>query len=260
MSSLDSSSRWLFQGQPAIVAHRGYASCYPENTIESLRAALEAGARYLEFDVQLSADEVPILIHDDNLRRTSGIDGVVFDMSADELGGVDVCESLRLEGAFSDIRIPRLKEVVTLLKDWPDAVIFAELKLESLLKFRRTQVLDRVLPILSELGPQCVIVSYDAVVLSEVRQRKAHSIGWVIGRWDGKAKEQALLLEPEFLFCNYQKIPLGMNPLWDGPWHWVVYEIDRPDLAFEWRKKGAAMVESMAVGEMLAEKPFLKGV
>ena len=63
---------WMFQDSPAIVAHRGYTGRYPENTLLSLAAAVSYGARFLEFDVQLTRDGVPVLCHDENaaaLRR-----------------------------------------------------------------------------------------------------------------------------------------------------------------------------------------------
>ncbi|HEY9197768.1 MAG TPA: glycerophosphodiester phosphodiesterase family protein, partial [Gammaproteobacteria bacterium] len=49
---------------PILIAHRGYAARHPENTLSALQAAVAAGARWLEFDVQLSADHEPVLLHD----------------------------------------------------------------------------------------------------------------------------------------------------------------------------------------------------
>lgn len=53
-----------------VIGHRGAAGVAPENTIESLRAGVDAGADMLEFDVQLTSDGIPVLIHDNNLLRT----------------------------------------------------------------------------------------------------------------------------------------------------------------------------------------------
>ncbi|MEO7904701.1 MAG: glycerophosphodiester phosphodiesterase [Candidatus Saccharimonadales bacterium] len=53
-----------------VIGHRGAAGVAPENTIESLRAGVEAGADMLEFDIHLSSDNIPVLIHDNNLIRT----------------------------------------------------------------------------------------------------------------------------------------------------------------------------------------------
>lgn len=53
-----------------VIGHRGAAGVAPENSLESLRAGVEAGADMLEFDVHMTSDHVPILIHDSNLLRT----------------------------------------------------------------------------------------------------------------------------------------------------------------------------------------------
>jgi len=51
-----------------LVAHRGWQRRYPENTLPAIKGALDAGARYIEVDVQLSADGVPVLFHDRTLQ------------------------------------------------------------------------------------------------------------------------------------------------------------------------------------------------
>lgn len=53
-----------------IIGHRGAAGVAPENSLEALRAGVDAGADMLEFDVHLTQDRVPVLIHDNNLMRT----------------------------------------------------------------------------------------------------------------------------------------------------------------------------------------------
>ena len=60
---------------PEHVAHRGYTRHYPENTLIGIEAAIQAGARYVEVDVQLAADKTPILFHDRNLKRVCGVQG-----------------------------------------------------------------------------------------------------------------------------------------------------------------------------------------
>ncbi len=57
---------------PRIVGHRGTAATAPENTLEGFRAAAAAGIEWVEFDVRLSADHVPVVIHDATLARTAG--------------------------------------------------------------------------------------------------------------------------------------------------------------------------------------------
>ena len=59
-------------GLPFLIAHRGNAADYPENTLAALRSAIELGLRHVEFDVQLTRDGVPVVLHDADLRRMTG--------------------------------------------------------------------------------------------------------------------------------------------------------------------------------------------
>lgn len=80
-----------FPGEPpVVVAHRGASSTHPENTLASFEAAITVGARLVEFDVRLSADDVPVVIHDPTTDRTAGVPGIVRATSADALRRLDV--------------------------------------------------------------------------------------------------------------------------------------------------------------------------
>ncbi len=75
---------------PLIIGHRGASAVAPENTIAAFAAAIDAGADGIEFDVRLSRDGVPVVIHDETLYRTSGVRRRVADLSANELNQFDV--------------------------------------------------------------------------------------------------------------------------------------------------------------------------
>jgi glycerophosphoryl diester phosphodiesterase len=62
---------------PKVIGHRGAAAYAPENTLASFREAKRRGATWVETDVKLTADGVAILMHDDSLKRTTGIDRLV---------------------------------------------------------------------------------------------------------------------------------------------------------------------------------------
>ncbi len=100
---------------PALVAHRGYAKHYPENTLVSIRAALDAGIGAVEFDVQLTADRVPVVLHDASLRRTAGVDREIFDLPLARAREIDVGEPQRFGAAFAGVTLPTLAETVELL-------------------------------------------------------------------------------------------------------------------------------------------------
>lgn len=75
---------------PLIIAHRGASAVAPENTIAAFEAAIAAGADGIEFDVRLSRDGFPVIIHDDTLSRTHGVRRRVREMTANELNSLDV--------------------------------------------------------------------------------------------------------------------------------------------------------------------------
>lgn len=68
-----------------IFAHRGSASTHPENTMSAFREAARVGADGIELDVQLSSDGEVMVIHDESLKRTTGVEGFVKDRTAAEL-------------------------------------------------------------------------------------------------------------------------------------------------------------------------------
>lgn len=72
-----------------IIAHRGYSARAPENTLSALERALEVGATALEWDIQRSADGVPMVFHDETLERTTNGQGRVDARPAAALGRLD---------------------------------------------------------------------------------------------------------------------------------------------------------------------------
>jgi len=70
---------------PRLLAHRGAGKAAPENTLAALRKGAAQGYQMFEYDVQLSRDEVAVLIHDYSLKRTAQVEGNVSDKSLAEL-------------------------------------------------------------------------------------------------------------------------------------------------------------------------------
>ena len=114
---------------PLIIGHRGASAIAPENTIAAFRLALEANADGVEFDVRLTKDSIPIVIHDDNLRRTGAVNKTVADLTLAELKEIDV-GSWFTKGDFRNERVPTLFEVFELFAQ-TSAVLYLEMKSES---------------------------------------------------------------------------------------------------------------------------------
>lgn len=74
---------------PRVIGHRGAARLAPENTLAGLRKAKAEGATWVEFDIKLSADDVPIVMHDDTLERTTNGSGPVRMRTLAELTRLD---------------------------------------------------------------------------------------------------------------------------------------------------------------------------
>lgn len=235
---------------PRLIAHRGYAKHYPENTLVALEAALQAGACYVEFDVQLTADGVPVVCHDATLRRTAGVDQHLLSMTLAQLAGIYVNETARLGDKFTEIGIPTLADVVALLKKWPHAIAFVEVKEESLKAFGIENVVKAILKVLEPALDQCVLISFDRLAIRCARAMQQVRVGWVMRQWDAATRSTATALAPNYLFCNYKKIPAD-DGLWIGPWQWALYEVTNPEIALQLAARGADLIETMAIGEML---------
>lgn len=72
-----------------ITAHRGLSSLAPENTLSAIQRAIEFGCEWIEIDVQLSADNIPVVIHDKTVNRCTNGRGKVKDLTWQELRALD---------------------------------------------------------------------------------------------------------------------------------------------------------------------------
>ena len=92
---------------PWIIAHRGASDDEPENTLRAFRRAIELGADMVELDVHLSRDGHVVVIHDDDVARTTDGTGEVPSLTLGEL---------RRLNAGKGERIPTLQEVIDLVR------------------------------------------------------------------------------------------------------------------------------------------------
>src|SRR3990167_7450135 len=99
---------------PPVIAHRGASAYAPENTLAAFRKAHDLGIQWIEFDVMLSADHVPIIFHDNLLDRTTNGRGEVGDFSFKALHELDA--GAWFNPKFSGEHIPSLQDTVAFLR------------------------------------------------------------------------------------------------------------------------------------------------
>jgi glycerophosphoryl diester phosphodiesterase len=235
---------------PRLVAHRGYLLNYPENTWPALEAALQAGACWLEFDIQLCADGRFLLLHDADFRRTANRPESVFTVSLSEIQHISVHEPLRLGPRFAPLRAPLLDEVLQRLAAFPACRCMVEIKRQSLDHWGLETVMSRLLETLRPYQASCVLISYSQAALRYAKRHGGMEIGWVLHSYDEAQRREAQALQPDFIICNEARISAG-QPLWSGRWQWMLYDIVDPGVALAWAHRGATLIETADIGAML---------
>ncbi|MCA5892110.1 glycerophosphodiester phosphodiesterase [Isoptericola sp. NEAU-Y5] len=112
--------------RPVVVAHRGSPGVAPQNTLASFETAWRAGAQVVEIDVHLSADGVPVVIHDATVDATTDGSGAVGRLPVDSLRELDAGSWFAPE--FAGQRIPTLDEVLAFLATHPGMDLLCEYK------------------------------------------------------------------------------------------------------------------------------------
>lgn len=231
-----------------LIAHRGDAVQYPENTLPAIESALAAGVCNIELDLQLTADRVPVLFHDTSLERMMGISGSVGEFTAAEFLTAEAAYRIRFGEKFSGTRPASLELAVTTLAEHPEVTLFLEIKRVTLQQFGIEETVGIVLESVEHIINPIVLLSFSQEAVQVIRDQSEYSTGWVLDSFNDAYRDRAHELSPDFLFCNKIKIN---TPLWPGIWKWIIYEVESVDSALDWLSRGAHFVESMRPWELL---------
>jgi glycerophosphoryl diester phosphodiesterase len=189
---------WLLNGievrdTATIVAHRGAAGKAPENTMASVRQAIEDGTDWVEIDVQESADGEVMVIHDSDFMKLANVDLKVWEGTAAQIAAIDV--GSWFDPAFSEERVPTLREVLEAARSKAGVVI--ELKYYG----HEEQLERRVADIVDAMG-----MASDVAVMSldyaGVLRMRALRPDWVIGLLSATAIGDLTKLDADFLAVN----------------------------------------------------------
>jgi len=169
-----------FQDHVYISAHRGSSMLAPENTIPAIERAIADGADYVEIDVRLTADKVPVLLHDRDLRRVAGKPVPVWEMDLKEVRRLDA--GSWFHPRFAGVGIPTLEEVIEVVDD--RARIYLEIK-----PSRHTPDLTRI--------------------VVELLQDKDYVDRVLLGAMDPEILREARSLEPEIRTSLFVHTAIG---------------------------------------------------
>lgn len=186
---------WLVDGiqikdTVTVVAHRGAAGRAPENTLASIRAAIEDASDWVEIDVQETVDGEVVVVHDSDFMKLAGVDLKVWDGTLEQIRDIDI--GSWFDPQFSAERVPTLAEVLEEAKGKTRVVI--ELKYYG----HDQQLEQRVVDIVEQLGmtDEVAIMSLKYEGVQKIRALRPD---WTIGLLSAKAIGDLTSLDVDFL-------------------------------------------------------------
>lgn len=216
---------------------------YPENSRLGLQAALEAGADFIEFDLQMNADQEFIAIHDDNFQRTAGVPLSVFAADMQACRDISVHQAELFGDAFLPTPVSTLTEVLTLLDQYPKSRAMVEIKAESIQHWGLERVMDQLINELDSCRERCVLISFSADAIEYAQQHSFLKTGWVLEVYDQAHRARAARIQPDYLMTDYQILPDG-EVLWSEFDHWMLYDIVDPVIAARFADMGVELIET----------------
>ncbi len=147
-----------------VVAHRGASKAAPENTLAAMRKAIEFSADYAECDVFQTKDGEIVLFHDEEMERTTGKDGMIWDYTLAELKELDAGSWFKEE--FKGEPIPTLREAIRLVKG--KLKLNIEIKVSGNDPDIARNVVDIILD--ENFAGECMVTSFEKPVIEKVKE------------------------------------------------------------------------------------------
>ena len=145
-----------------VIGHRGASARAPENTLPAFQLAVEEGAEALELDVHITGDDVPVVIHDATLGRTTDLNGAVAAQPLERVRQADAGARFSPDGGRTfpwrgrGVRVPTLGEVLTAFPDMP-----------LLIEIKTVRAQHPVRRVITEqnAAERCVVAAFEAAAL-----------------------------------------------------------------------------------------------
>ncbi len=181
-----------------VIAYRGASSLAPENTLASVRKAMELGADYCEIDVQLTKDREVVLLHDFRLKRTAGNAGTLSEYTLDELREFEVGSWFSPD--FDGEPVPTLTEVIRAVKG--KMLLNIEIKVSQ----EETDIAGKVVDIIhsERIRKKCIVTSFDRLIVEKVKELDPRiKTGFIFSQ---KYPPDVFEGSWEALSCNYKVV------------------------------------------------------
>jgi glycerophosphoryl diester phosphodiesterase len=233
-----------------LIAHRGWQKKFPENTLIALEKAIDAGAKHIEIDIQLTKDLVPILCHDQQLQRLTGETLDLHKIDYEQTKKLSPYEPSRLKEIFNGVDFCTLQQCIDLIKANPDVNLYVELKRASIRTFGAEKFLTAILEPLNSISNQATLISFDIDILLLAKEKNWELTAPVLIDWQQLSSNKLQSLDPNYVFCDAEKIP-EQQSLSNTPYPLAIYEIDDYQQAVELLSKGAALIETFDIGKLI---------
>lgn len=225
-----------------MVARRGNAREFPENTLAALRSALDLGARFIELDVHVASDGVPIVVYDRQAARVPDFEN----LQGEQLANMDAGQPERFGDRFQGTLTPSLAATLSLLEGRPEITAFITIGQACVHRFGREHVISRIIRTLKPVRTRCVLGSVDLATIHTARNMTGYPIAWVLPTYDDHTRLKYEALQPDYLFCDRAYLPAA-GALWRGPWRWVIYEVETLESVLSLAARGAHFVATKDV-------------
>ena len=186
-----------------VEGHRGFRAEYPQNTLISFDAAMKLGVDAIEFDVHLTADKIPVLMHDYNALRTCGVDRELKDMTLAEVKKLEPACINEFGDRFvgQGITVPTLEELLQLCREkYPHIILGVEIKSYT------EETVDLTVELLKKYGffDTCCFYAFNGRIIKYIKTRYN---GRTMGYPDFRMKEEF----DEDTYSYYDEIGLDMK-------------------------------------------------
>lgn len=160
-----------------LTAHRGLSAIEPENTLPAFKAACEAKYNYVEFDIEPTSDGKWIVMHDDDLRRTTNGHGKITERTLAEVSALKIDNGANIEN-YTDLRVPTFEETMALLdRYYSNTKPMIEIKsigknnLDSLIEFFKDY---------AARGRSTIVISFDKDIIDTLYKECPEQTYWLL--------------------------------------------------------------------------------